>query len=173
MLLSRIWPSCGRGSILVTCRSELLAASSSASSIAIPPFSSDDGGRLLLQELGLDQYTTRDLQLAVEFSNTLGGHALAIDLMARNMRARKKTLEQFIHSYEENPRKLHKNPRRGIRNIYYEKDLASMWSIAFSQLDRTSARLFGILCMLAPDNLPANVVSGALALFANGSDVEE
>ncbi|KAI4210725.1 MAG: hypothetical protein LQ351_006400 [Letrouitia transgressa] len=72
MLLSRIWPSCGRGSILVTCRSELLAASSSASSIAVPPFNSDDGDHLLLQELGQDQYTTRDLQLAVEFSQTLG-----------------------------------------------------------------------------------------------------
>ena len=173
MLLSRIWPSCGRGSILVTCRSELLAASSSASSIAVPPFNSDDGGHLLLRELGLSQYTIHDLQLAEEFSKTLGGHALAIDLMARNMRARKKNLEQFIHSYRENPRTLHKNLKRGIRNIYYEKDLASMWLIAFSRLDRLSARLFAIICMLAPGNLPAHVVSGALALFADGSEAEE
>ena len=165
-LLDRIWPSCGQGSILITCRSELLAASSAASAIEVPSFTDEEGGALLLQELGLDHYSAHDLELSASFSNTLGGHGLAIDLMARHMSARKKTLDQLIQSYREDPRSLHSLPKRGgIVSKYYSKDLSSMWTIAFDQLEPTSARLFGILSMVGPDQLPTQVLVGAMALF--------
>jgi hypothetical protein len=145
------------------CRSELLAASSAATSVEVPAFIDPEGGALLLQELGLQSYSKEELAISIDFSNTLGGHALAIDIMARHMRSRKKSLEKFVQVYKANPRSMYKNPKRGIINIYYDKDLESMWLFAFSQLDTLSSRVFGILCLLASERVPATVFSTKLA----------
>ncbi len=154
-----MWPSCGGGSILITCRSELLAASSATTSVEVPAFTNKEGGELLVKELGLIQHSQSDDVLSTQISETLGGHALTIDVMARHMRTRKKTLEQFLNAYTQNPRSLHKRPRRRIVNKYYDKDddLESLWAIAFSQLEPLTAVVFGILCMLAPNRVPVDI----------------
>lgn len=154
-----MWPSCGTGSILITCRSELTAASSATTSIEVPAFTNEEGGELLIQELGLTECSQVENTLSIQFSETLGGHALTLDVMARHMRARQKTLEEFVEIYQKNPRSLHKRPRRRIANKYYDKDddPESLWSIAFSQLEPLTAEVFGILCMLAPNRVPSSI----------------
>lgn len=161
-------PSHGCGSIIVNCRSELMAASSASSSLEVPAFSKEEGGSLLLQELGISNDSETNWALSNALSETWGGHALTIDVMARTMRARKKTLQEFFQAYKENPRSLHKKPRRRIDNMYYDRpdDTESLWKIAFDQLEPLEEQIFGVLSMLGPNDVPASI-------FHKVTEVEE
>jgi hypothetical protein len=154
-----MWPSHGCGSIIVNCRSELTAASAVIESIEIPAFTREEGGALLLQELGMADSSTTDQELSNSLSETWGGHALTIDVMARNMRARKKPLKEFSKAYKDNPQSLHKKPRRRIDNPYYDRpdDTESLWKIAFDQLEPLEEQIFGVLSMLGPNDVPAYI----------------
>lgn len=165
-LLRSMWPSYGCGCILMTCRSELTAASAASDSVEIPAFSKKEGGKLLLQELGIDMSSTSDEELSTSLSETWGGHALTIDVMARTMRARKKSLKDFFKAYKENPRSLHKKPRRTIDSIYYDRpdDTGSLWKIAFDQLEALEEQIFGVLSMLGPNDVPTHIFLNILQL---------
>lgn len=157
--VDRLWPSCGRGMILVTCRGELKEASATTHSIEVTPFSKNEGGFLLRQKIGVENSTNEEVQLALDFSETLGGHALTLEVIARHMRARKKHLADFVTMYKNNPCNLHEKPGRDIGNRYYTRadDLESLWIIAFDQLEPLEEQVFGILCMYGPNSLPAAV----------------
>jgi hypothetical protein len=169
-LLKRFLPSSGQGAVLITCRSEYLAASAAGTVFEVPPFTDDEGANLLRKELHQEFYTGPEIDASTRLSGLLGGHALALDLMARHMRSRKKKLEEFLQSYMRDPQNLHKQPRRGLKNLYYDEDIQSMWQVAFGQLEGQVEQVFGILCMLGPGLVPAKlfdekiVLQSALAL---------
>lgn len=82
------------------------------------------------------------------------------------MRSNNKTLERLVNHYEADPRSLHRKPEHGVTNTLYDRDLESMWTIAFSQLGLGPARLLGILGMLGPDRIPIKTFSeNLISLF--------
>ncbi|KAL2833836.1 hypothetical protein BDW59DRAFT_156634 [Aspergillus cavernicola] len=174
-VLSVLWPSNGPGSVLITCRSELIAVSSpAAQAIEIPAFTDDEGSRLLLKEIGVASETAREKGLSVEFAGLLGGHALSLNVMARSIVARKKGLEYFVQVYKKNPHSLHKKPKRKtarISNQYYrsDDDLESLWAIPFSELDEEASRTLGIMSMCGPNKIPDIIFKTATF----GTDEEE
>ncbi|KAI0098027.1 P-loop containing nucleoside triphosphate hydrolase protein [Nemania sp. FL0031] len=161
--LTQIWPSGGRGAIIVTCRSELLAAATlSGRVMEVLPFSNSEGGELLLRQIGADMEDSVNKEDSMELSYLLGGHAISLNVMARSIKARKKTLGEFVKAYKENPRSLHKKQKRRIfslPNPYYDKtdDLEYLWEIPFSELEPDEARVLGIMAMCAPSNIPITV----------------
>lgn len=160
-VLSRLLPTGGPGSIVITCRSELTAASSANEIIEVTPFSDSDGGELLLREIG-SRAEEGSEQTSTELATLLGGHALTINVMARSIVARKKSVADFLSMYKENPRSLHKRPRRKIHNLYnqyYDKtdDLESLWAIPFSQLEPEESRVFGVMTMCGPSKIPSSI----------------
>ncbi|KAJ8130114.1 hypothetical protein O1611_g3512 [Lasiodiplodia mahajangana] len=162
-VLNRLSPSDGPGSIIVTCRSELTAASTAHENLEILPFSISEGGELLLRELGFPTNSSQDKDLSNELSSLLGGHALTLNVMARNIKARKKGLREFVQMYKDNPRSLHRKPRRilqGLPNQYYgrDDDLESLWAIPFSELQPDESHVFGILAMCGPNNIPSHLL---------------
>lgn len=161
--LTKLSPSDGPGSIIVTCRSELTAASTARETLEIMPFTKTEGGELLLRELGFSSDSSRDKNLSVELSSLLGGHALTLNVMARNIKARKKNLADFVQMYKDNPRPLHRKPRRllqSLPNQYYDRvdDLESLWAIPFSELQEDERHVFGILAMCGPNNIPSHLL---------------
>ncbi|EHK49529.1 hypothetical protein TRIATDRAFT_189576 [Trichoderma atroviride IMI 206040] len=166
-LLEGSLPSCGSGSILITCRSEILASSVADEQIEIPVLTDREGSTLMLKQLGIANPSAKERELTEEFSSELGGLSLAIDLMSRHMRTRKKGVAQFLPYYREKRALLHRNPQRGITNIYYNGDLESSWTIAFGQLDEQSIKVFRVLCMLAPDRIPLTVLSHEAVTSSN------
>ena len=67
-----------------------MTTSSASESIEVSAFTKEEGGALLLQELGIEgSSSTQDQELSNALSETWGGHALTIDVMAGTMRARK------------------------------------------------------------------------------------
>ena len=158
-LLKRLCPSGGCGSVFIASWSESIAVSAVAGSIEVRAFTDEEGGALLRQELGFMNYSPEDIELSRKFSKTLGGHALAIDLMVRHMRSNHQNLERFVNNYEKDSRHLHGYPEHGVSNMYYDNDLKSMWTNALSLLESGSARLLGILSMLGPDRILTKIFS--------------
>jgi hypothetical protein len=93
-------------------------------------------------------------------SDLLGGHALAIDVMARSILVKKKKLPDFVRSYKEKPRAMHKKPRQKIVNKYYKRDdyIESLWAIPFGGLESDEADILGILSMCGPNKFPSSAL---------------
>lgn len=159
-------PKVGRGDILITCRSELLAESLESSMqvaiVEVPPFSNDETTQLILQILDKTPTSVKhdELQATRTLSEQLGGLALAVDIVAKNMKTsrRFKSVVDFLPYYEKNRRSL--NKRKGARKSSYTKDLDTVWEIAFASLDTEdqpeadAAKLLRLLCFVAPEAIP-------------------
>ena len=159
LLLSN-WPAAGNGQIVVTCRSELIACSPAASSIEIPPFKKQDGGELLLRLAGKRNADAASIAAAEELSEMLGGLALAIDITARTMFVKKKSMQQFLPYFIKNKQSLRTPPRYAARNPYYNETLVTVWQTAFDSLHEESSQLLGLICFFAPDLLPREIIQG-------------
>ncbi|KAH8813001.1 hypothetical protein F5884DRAFT_899203 [Xylogone sp. PMI_703] len=157
-ILQGAMPSCGSGSILLTCRSPILASSVADQQLEIPCLTEIEGSALMLKELGLEKPTEKDRKLSCEFSKELGGLSLAVNLMARHMRVRQRSIVEFLPYYREHRYRLHRNPVQGKLNLYYNRNLESLWSISFKELDGTAFHVFQVLCMLAPDQIPEMIL---------------
>lgn len=162
-VLERIMPNYGCGHVLITCRSELVAASvasSETNAIEVPAFTRQEGSEMLLKRLGLGNAGSDAVRdSSAELSDLLGGHALTLDVMARNMVARKKQLPEFVRLYKERPRLLHRKPRRKIYNPYYKRDddLESLWAIPFEQLEPDEVEVLSVLSMCGPNRVPCAI----------------
>ncbi|KAL8647404.1 MAG: hypothetical protein Q9210_005582 [Variospora velana] len=97
-VLSENWPRTGNGSILVTCRSEILAASPAAVTIEIPAFTIDKSGELIINIMNRKNASEDENLAAHELSEKLGGLALAIDIVTKQIKTRKrfKTIRDFL-----------------------------------------------------------------------------
>jgi hypothetical protein len=84
----------------------------------------------------------------------LGGLALALDLMSKQMKVQNKSLSQFLVYYEENRKKLHERRQSGINDSYYDKGLDTVWRASFDSLTDKAKNMMCLLCFVAPDAIP-------------------
>lgn len=91
-------------------------------------------------------------------SELLGGHALTLDVMARNIVAKTKRVPAatLSGSTRRSPACCHKKPRIKIANQYYKRDEdpESLWELPFGQLEADEAAVLGVLSMYGPNNVP-------------------
>ncbi|KAI9671547.1 MAG: hypothetical protein M1817_003599 [Caeruleum heppii] len=155
-VLRENWPTTGTGTILVTCRSELLAASPATVAIEVPTFTGQESGELMLKILNRTDAGLDEVLAARELSAKLGGLALAIDIIAKQIKVRKrfKSVREFLPYYDEHRRMLQKRPKRGIFDPYYAKDIDTVWQTAFEHLTPDAAHLMALFCFLAPEAIP-------------------
>lgn len=158
-------PLTGTGRVLVTCRSEysadfLASAPPTLHVLEVPTFTREEGGELLLQIAGQVNPSAEDRSCALELSERLGGLALALDLIGRQIKIRKKTMTPFLPFYLEHRLLLNKQPSRGIRNKYYSLDLETVWKTSFLNLSDDAASLIRLMCFVAPDDIPDFLFTG-------------
>ncbi len=158
-ILQQNWPITGNGSVLVTCRGENVAAQYAAVVVEIPAFSLEEGSQLILRILNRD-ITPEERASSLQLSDKLGGLALALDLIAKQIRFRRKTITQFLPDYEKAYQVLHRAPKRGIPNSYYSKDLETVWKTQFDDLTVEAAALISIFCYFAPEAIPTSILQG-------------
>ncbi|KAK4208503.1 hypothetical protein QBC37DRAFT_431898 [Rhypophila decipiens] len=158
LLLSN-WPATGNGQVLVTCRSELVAASPAAGAFEIPPFTKEEGATLLLKLARKPSPKPDDAAAAEELSEMLGGLALAIEITASQIFVKKKSMRQFLPYFKKNKLSLRVPPRYAPKNPYYTETLETVWQTAFDSLDGNSSLLLGLLCFFAPDDIPRSIVN--------------
>lgn len=146
--------------MLVTCRSEILAASPTAVAIEVPTFTIDESSNLILNIMNKKNADKDENLAAHELSEKLGGLALAIDIVAKQIKTRKrfKTIRDFLPYYDQHCRTLHKRPKIGIFDPYYSKDIDTVWQTAFEHLQPEAARLMSLFCFMAPEGIPRRVL---------------
>jgi hypothetical protein len=161
-----IWPTTGHGSIIVTCRSEFLAGSFVDKLIEIPTFTTLEGSDFLLKMVAQRATTSADLDIAKQLSKRLGGLALALEIIGKQIKARKTTLEHFSPFYNRNRQAMNKEPKRGPKNPYYDKDIETVWETSFINLSPEASKFLMLLCLLAPTDIPEGI-------FGLGKDLPE
>ena len=100
--------------------------------------------------------TEDEVMAAHELSEKLGGLALAIDIVTKQIKTPKrfKTIRDFLPYYDQNHRTLHKRPKTGIVDPYYSKDIDTIWHTAFENLSPDAALLMSLFCFTAPEGIP-------------------
>lgn len=164
--LELIWPTSGRGTIIVTCRSQSRADALVNEVIEVPTFSLEEGSDFLLKNVGQRAPTDTDLAIAKQLSYKLGGLALALEIIGKQIKARRTTMEHFLPFYNRNRQVMNKEPKRGPKNPYYDKDIETVWETSFDNLSPEASKFLMLLCFLAPTDVPQFI-------FAQGKDLSE
>ncbi|KAI0867246.1 P-loop containing nucleoside triphosphate hydrolase protein [Hypoxylon argillaceum] len=163
-ILTSSRPKSGHGDVLITCRSKPLAESIALLPIEVITFSTQESVLLIFQILNREAQNSAETKAAESLAKKLGGLALAIDIIVKNIKAscRFNNIADFLLYYEEHRLALGKRHRQGIRDITYPKDLDTVWETAFAiinPIDNPSANsdamhLMEILCLVAPEEIP-------------------
>lgn len=132
--LQPIWPITGSGTIIATYRSEFRAAALVDEVIEVPTFTIEEGSDFLLNNVGQRATTDADLDIAKQLSNQLGGLALALEIIGKQIKARRTTVEKFLPFYNRNRQVMNKKLKRGPKNPYYDKDIETVWKTAFDNM---------------------------------------
>ncbi len=162
--LQHIWPTGGRGTIIVTCRSALRADALVDELIEVPTFTTDEGSDFLLKNTGQEAISNADIDIAKQFSYRLGGLPLALEIVGKQIKTRSTTVENFLPFYNRNRQVMNKEPKRGPKNPYYDKDLETVWETSFSHLSPEASKFLLLLCFLAPIDIPEGIFNQEIEL---------
>lgn len=83
---------------------------------------------------------------ALELSEKLSGHALALSHMAGLITKRSWSIQRFLAAYEKNMKKIHST--RG------KDSLDAIFHLSFEELDPCAASILGVLSYISPDKIP-------------------
>lgn len=161
-----IWPTTGHGDIIVTCRSEFRVDALVDKVVEVPTFTILEGRDFLLKMVAQRATTPADLDIAKQLSDRLGGLALALEIIGKQIKARKTTVENFLPFYIRNRQAMNKEPKRGPKNPYYDKDIETVWETSFINLGPEASKFLMLLCLLAPTDVPEGI-------FTQGKDLPE
>ncbi|OQU99113.1 hypothetical protein CLAIMM_04795 [Cladophialophora immunda] len=149
-LLLEYWPMASRGSIIITTRNHALAFEPAEAGIEVAHFDPSEGSGFLIHLLSMDianDLNNAETQSALELSERLSGHALAISQMAGLIHRRAWSIGDFIRMYDKNMQKFLTSTGRGA-------GLDTVWKLSFESLDRPAFSLLGIMSWLMPDEIP-------------------
>lgn len=144
-LLLDYWPAAGRGHAIITTRNHSLAFEPADRGIEISSFEPDGGSKLLMQLLSLDvtnEIKESEVKSALELSEKLRGHALAISQMAGLIHRRSWTIKEFISVYEKSTQRFN------------HRALDAVWRLSFESLGVESSEFLGVVSYVAPDSIP-------------------
>ena len=131
-LIRNAWPVCSHGAILVTSRNDIVSIDPAAGGMEIEVFHGDVGASLLMDLIGRGSYSVSEKEAAGKLSDRLGGLALALAVMASQVRLELKSIAEFLDLYEKHRHRLNKE-RRGIESSS-DRSLTSCWSTASESL---------------------------------------
>lgn len=95
----------------------------------------------------------RDSESAMELSERLSGHALAISSVAALLCLRSWTIEEFLDRHTRNPKRA-------------ETAVQTVWRLSFESLNARSAKVLGVLTYVTPDSIPEDLfISNSAADF--------
>ncbi|KAI1083670.1 TPR-like protein [Whalleya microplaca] len=143
-VLLRYWPPACSGLILITTRNHNLAFEPAGGGLEVPHFDSQSGSDLILHLLRLNisqDLAEAESSSAVQLSERLSGHALALSTMAGLIHRRQWTIQEFLKVYDRDKERIHL------------RSLDAIWHLSFESLSPEAFRLLGILSFLMPDSI--------------------
>ena len=133
-----------------------MASAPPAVAIEVPTFTTAESCELIMNITNREISTEDEILAARELSDKLGGLALAIDIIAKQIKTseRFKTIRDFLPYYDQHHRALHQRPEIGLLDPYYSKDIDNVWRAAFKNLTSAATQLMSLFCFTAPEGIP-------------------
>ena len=151
-LIRNVWPAASHGSVLVTSRKSIVSIDPAANGVETKTFPDRQGSEVILNMIGRSSYSDEEIAAARQLSARLGGLALALAIMASQIRIRGKSIADFLDLYIKYPEQLNKE-RRGVE-LYYKFSIEDCWKTTFEYLSDEAAALMGVIGFIAPDHIP-------------------
>jgi hypothetical protein len=158
-VLRHVWPSMGRGSVLITTRDASSVHSPASAGFHVQPFDNTTGSEALLNIVGLDPTSSTNQENAKEITTILGGLPLALNQIGGFIVQRKLPLQDFLPLYQRNSARI---DARKTDISGYEHTLSTVWEMSMSKLSGNSKILLSLLPYLQPDAIDE-------AVFLQGS----
>ena len=168
-------PSASHGAVLLTSRRSLvsLGLETIKDEKQIKEFLGPKGAKVLMQLVGRPSYSPEETAAAQLLSEELGGLALAIGVMAAQVKRGQESFEDFLKFYKENKAFLHKL-KSGTKA--YQGSLHTCWHMSFQNLNEQAFAILAVLSFLAPDSIPERLfqvrLAGALPALLSFCDTE-
>lgn len=150
--MKRAWPTVTRSSILVTTRDLTIATSLVTTYTSVDILDDEDGSRLLLKAVDLDNNSLTDIQVttAITIAKAFDGLPLALTQIGGFIKQRKLTLSELLPLYSRYSPKV--NARRAPGSDY-EHTLSSVWNVSSERLTQDSTHLLYLLSFFHPDGV--------------------
>ncbi|KAJ6080554.1 Tetratricopeptide-like helical [Penicillium canescens] len=155
------------GGILITSRTEMDLINFNVVSFEIPVFGNNEAGQLIMNIIGRSHYSTDEIAAAGELSKFVGGLALAVVILALNIRRRRCQIRQFCKLYEKNAGNFFEESKPSDLGPYYAHSLTTAWKVAFQSIGENALSLFGSISVLGPDNIPEELFETSGADFSD------
>lgn len=143
-LLMPYWPEASHGKAIITTRNHSLAYEPATSGLEITSWDAKTGSEFLLfllkHNIGSDIQAEGDS--AIELSQKLSGHALAISHMAGLIHRRSWSIAEFMRMYSKNPKRVH------------QSELQAVWDLSFATLGQDSRAFLGVASFLVSEGIP-------------------
>jgi hypothetical protein len=161
-LVNDCFPSARHGAVLITSRRNLASLDLDIieDGKQIKEFSGPEGAKILMKLVNRPLYSGEEATAAQRLSEELGGLALALGVMAAQVRRRQETFEDFLEFYKANKADLHKS-KSGTKA--YQGSLHTCWNMSFRQLSDHAFSLLAVLSFLAPDSIPERLFEARVA----------
>lgn len=133
----------------MTCRSELIAASPAAHQLEVQPFDDHEAGEWLLRLAARPTVNAAERNSAEQIAILLGGLPHGIDIIARQIQVKKKSIQEFLPYFKNNKPSLRVPPQYAPGNPYYTKSLVTVWQTAFESLSDEATEFLSIITFFA------------------------
>ncbi|KAJ9144548.1 Tetratricopeptide repeat-containing [Pleurostoma richardsiae] len=153
--LKTAWPRAFNGSVLLTTRDFTVATSLTAQYLQIEALGNDEGSKMLLKAVDLEDASEEDAKHAVVISETFGGLPLALTQIGGFITQRKLSVQDFLPLYERYSAKIDARKTPGSD---YEYTLSTVWDISFEKLPKDSAHLLSLLSFFDPDSISEDIL---------------
>ena len=144
-LIRTHWPLASRGQALITTRNPSIALELTDRMMEVANWDNQIGLKFLLHLITRD-ITEDEATSALELSEKLSGHALAISAMAGLIHRRGLSITEFVNFYNQNPSRMH--------GISGSRSINALLDMSFRSLDLRSLTILGIISYLEPDSIP-------------------
>ncbi len=152
-LLRAYWPTASRGQALITTRNRSFGSEIADGGLEVHTWDTETGSRFLLHLLSTDiseELKEDEIISAHELSQKLSGHALAISHMAGLIHKRSWSIAELMRIYDQHPSDMY--------GVSGNNSINALWDFAFKSLDPQSRAILGVLCFVAPDNIPQSLI---------------
>ena len=151
------WPVESKGAALITARKRTFGGKPAAQRLEISEFSPEMGKDFVLHLIESSQHDQKEQDAAKELSEMLYGHALALTQMSALIDRRRWSVQRFLEHCKKNAQKLHADPKADWSHAGYQQTLATVFTISFQELGDNARLLIGVLSLLSPDDVPADL----------------
>lgn len=149
-LLLQMWPSNGKGSILITTRSSFVAWKRAENVVHLKSFERDQGVRTLTTLTGVSLCDDHEREAAEAIVDQLGGLPLAIVQISDFIRDRQYSFSEFLPLYRSSAKRI---IAKGEALSEYNYTIGTVWELSLQKLSEDARTLQQLLSFLEPDGI--------------------